>query len=92
MTVQANLETLEKIPETIKVGNARLIIFVERWKLRCFRCGSCGHIRAECEPPPKETEKESEAASTTEVEEKQQTGENKEIKEKKKDKEGKPEK
>lgn len=58
ITVQAEVENLKKIPETIKAGDSRLRIFAEGRKPRCLLCSQKDHIRAECKPPQKEKESE----------------------------------
>lgn len=76
ITVQTDLVTPKKIPETITVGNSRLITFAEGRKAHCFRCDQKGHIRAECEPSQKVKEAE-----------KQRKEEKKQMEEKKSDEE-----
>lgn len=51
ITIQVEMETLELIQETLKVGESCLFIFLKGHKPRCFRCGQKGHIRAECTLP-----------------------------------------
>ncbi|CAI9726037.1 XP_029640472.1uncharacterized protein LOC115215450 [Octopus vulgaris] len=56
MAIQAEIQTLEEIPETIRINEEeKVIVFVEGRKPRCFNCGMKGHIRAECQPKPQET-------------------------------------
>lgn len=46
ITVQPEMKTLKAIPETVKVGDIRLVMFVEGHKPRCFCYRQKGHIKA----------------------------------------------
>ncbi|XP_036361568.1 uncharacterized protein LOC118764671 [Octopus sinensis] len=57
IAIQAEVQTLEEIPETLKISeDERVTVFVEGRKPRCFGCGKKGHVRAECQPQPKPQE------------------------------------
>lgn len=45
-------EDMEKMVERIKVEGRTLNVYVERRTLQCYKCGSKGHVRADCPSLP----------------------------------------